>query len=590
MSLDELIKQQAQLNEQIRAEKEARMAVYAPLVDNYFLLGQLKEVESAITKELELQEKLRASQIGNLRKQLDVELERTDKDRKLKVLEQQYAERLLIAKGNEQLLLDVEKWYKIEKSKIEGDAYKKSLNDYWQYADKLNSLRLQGMQDGLDKELKALEFWYEEQKRTIKKNDLELLDLAKKAKEEQIRLKYSGKIATPETMAEDQRQLNEINKKLLDDKNRAIQQSEETALAIIRSCNDREFSLRRNQAKATIADKQQLETALAAIDKEELERKKQLLTDQLSEIKTNTTLEKDERELKEQELLTAITIIEGQILDVKIAASNEAIDQAEREAEFRKQTMKQIIGDTGSLFGQMYSREQESTRREIDAERKKRTESIETERRKRIEHAVTQQEKDRINREYDARLKQMEEQYEQRQKEAGVEMFYMQQHMAAVQALINTYESATKAYAQGGAIFGPPLAAMITALGLAQVAMIESQEPPGYAAGGLISGGDQIIRVNEDGQEYVVNADATSRYINVLDAINNNRELRLPVTQSGDSELVSEIKILRAENKRLLTQQLKAFSRPHIIKVGIDKHETAAIVETAETLINKRKA
>lgn len=64
---------------------------------------------------------------------------------------------------------------------------------------------------------------------------------------------------------------------------------------------------------------------------------------------------------------------------------------------------------------------------------------------------------------------------------------------AIAQAIINTYEGATKALAQGGA-YGPALAALVIATGLAQVATIVSTEPgggvPSSATTASASGGE----------------------------------------------------------------------------------------------------
>lgn len=54
---------------------------------------------------------------------------------------------------------------------------------------------------------------------------------------------------------------------------------------------------------------------------------------------------------------------------------------------------------------------------------------------------------------------------------------------AITQAIINTYEGATKALAQGG-IYGSVMAAAVVAAGLANVAQIRNQQVPGYAFGG----------------------------------------------------------------------------------------------------------
>jgi hypothetical protein len=90
---------------------------------------------------------------------------------------------------------------------------------------------------------------------------------------------------------------------------------------------------------------------------------------------------------------------------------------------------------------------------------------------------------------------------------------------AIAQATINTYEGATKALAEGG-IWGAVDMAAVMAIGFAQVAAIASQ---GFKDGGLITGGERIIKVNEQGPEFMVNADATKEYLPLLQMLNSGR-------------------------------------------------------------------
>lgn len=92
---------------------------------------------------------------------------------------------------------------------------------------------------------------------------------------------------------------------------------------------------------------------------------------------------------------------------------------------------------------------------------------------------------------------------------------------AIVQATINTYEGATKALAQGG-IWGAIQMGAILAAGFAQVHAIASQ---GFKEGGLVSGGEKIIRINEQGPEFVMNADATKDFLPLLQMLNSGESI-----------------------------------------------------------------
>lgn len=85
---------------------------------------------------------------------------------------------------------------------------------------------------------------------------------------------------------------------------------------------------------------------------------------------------------------------------------------------------------------------------------------------------------------------------------------------AITQAVINTYEGATKALAQGG-IYGAVMAASVVATGMAQIAQIRAQSTStgaGYMTGGYTGdlGRSEIAGVVH-GREYVMDAGATSR-------------------------------------------------------------------------------
>ena len=88
---------------------------------------------------------------------------------------------------------------------------------------------------------------------------------------------------------------------------------------------------------------------------------------------------------------------------------------------------------------------------------------------------------------------------------------------AIAEATINTYVGATKALAQGG-IWGSINMAAVMAVGFAQVAAISAQ---GFAKGGIVPGGEQLIKVNEQGSEFVMNSKATKEYLPLLQMMNN---------------------------------------------------------------------
>lgn len=61
----------------------------------------------------------------------------------------------------------------------------------------------------------------------------------------------------------------------------------------------------------------------------------------------------------------------------------------------------------------------------------------------------------------------------------------------------------------------------VTTAALAMGSAAASSAVAGFETGGLVSGGERIIRINERGPEFVVNAEATRRFLPALEAINN---------------------------------------------------------------------
>ena len=80
--------------------------------------------------------------------------------------------------------------------------------------------------------------------------------------------------------------------------------------------------------------------------------------------------------------------------------------------------------------------------------------------------------------------------------------FELNKAVAITEAIINTYQGATKALAQGG-VFGPLLAGAIVASGLAQVAIIRNQQYPGREKGGTTIGNQPFV-IGEAGPEVFV--------------------------------------------------------------------------------------
>ena len=140
-----------------------------------------------------------------------------------------------------------------------------------------------------------------------------------------------------------------------------------------------------------------------------------------------------------------------------------------------------------------------------------------------------------------------------KQSAAARAFFFVQKTIAAAQAVVNTEEAATKALAQGGALFGIPMATLVRATGYASAGIILGQGIAGAMGKGFSTGGyTGNMGVNDiagvvHGKEYVLNAAATKRIgVDNLNAMNkgasignNNVSVNVVVNADGSSDVQS---------------------------------------------------
>ena len=69
----------------------------------------------------------------------------------------------------------------------------------------------------------------------------------------------------------------------------------------------------------------------------------------------------------------------------------------------------------------------------------------------------------------------------------------------------------------------PALAAIAGITGAVQLGVAAAAPIPAFAKGGLVEGKEQLIRINERGEEYVINATATRKHRDLVDAINKDK-------------------------------------------------------------------
>jgi len=113
---------------------------------------------------------------------------------------------------------------------------------------------------------------------------------------------------------------------------------------------------------------------------------------------------------------------------------------------------------------------------------------------------------------YQKELQRLDEEAEAKKKELALKQFKAQKAANMLNIIANTALAVTRAYVDGGAIGGIALAALVGAIGAAQLGIVAAQQPPSYAQGGYTKGlgftdetGHEVAGVVH-GKEYVIPA------------------------------------------------------------------------------------
>ena len=113
---------------------------------------------------------------------------------------------------------------------------------------------------------------------------------------------------------------------------------------------------------------------------------------------------------------------------------------------------------------------------------------------------------------YQKEVQRLDEEAEAKKKELAIKQFKAQKAANMLNIIANTALAVTRAYVDGGAIGGIALAAIVAAIGAAQLGVVAAQQPPSYAKGGYTKGlgftdetGHEVAGVVH-GKEYVIPA------------------------------------------------------------------------------------
>lgn len=224
--------------------------------------------------------------------------------------------------------------------------------------------------------------------------------------------------------------------------------------------------------KAEIAEKYAIQQAEQAVD--------------LAKKLANTPGISDEDRLKlEQEISKAEIVLAEQVRDAKINASKRTADSIKKEMDKTAESIQAIadlLGGFADLGSAIYDRKIE----EIESEQDANDEAYERE----LDRIESLEKKEAIStEEAEARKRAAEEKTASKEAELAKKKAQLQIQQAKldktnniIQTIMNTAVAIMKAWGQAG-IFGAPLAAIIAAQGAIQLATIIAQPIPKYAKG-----------------------------------------------------------------------------------------------------------
>jgi len=220
-----------------------------------------------------------------------------------------------------------------------------------------------------------------------------------------------------------------------------------------------------------------------------------------------------------QQLAALKKYTDAQLITVRQAeqARTAIVAQYEQDRlQLRVQTMQQglsvvsgIVGQIGSLLAMSaqnqvsaLSKDQNKQTKILDAKYKADKKRIIAEIKDKDAQEAALAE---LDEKYAADKEKVDAEYEAKKRKIQYEAAKRQKAIAIVQAIINTAGAVTRALFDGGPFAGPALAALMGALGAAQIALIAQQPLPALAGGGFFSG---PALIGESGREFAFPLDS----------------------------------------------------------------------------------
>lgn len=175
------------------------------------------------------------------------------------------------------------------------------------------------------------------------------------------------------------------------------------------------------------------------------------------------------------------------LIEQEYARKSRELDQ--QSFQYKLGMMSQIVDTFANAYNQIYSAMESNVSKELNTWEEKEQKKLDQERKAALQHARTQAQRDRINEQYNKKEQQLEQEKQKRAEEKLAAWFEFQKVVNIAQATSNTALAATEALASAPPPWNYALMAAVIAAGMGQVAVIASQQFPGYAQGGRLSKG-----------------------------------------------------------------------------------------------------
>lgn len=223
------------------------------------------------------------------------------------------------------------------------------------------------------------------------------------------------------------------------------------------------------------------------------------------------------------------------------AEGEKQVTAEQRQWERKVEAASNALNRISSVLDKITNAKKDSIRKEVEDWKKGELEKISSEEKNLLQFARTEQQKNKLKEKFDKEREDLDKAAEKKRQEKAASLFAAQKAVSIAQATISTYTGAANALKDYPYPFSAIIAGLIIATGLADVAVISSQQPPSFDTGGFTGVGrkDEPAGVVHKG-EYVVKASEVPKYISILELMNKG--------QFGDGGIVGKNTIINVPN------------------------------------------